>query len=201
MIPFTYQVRVASVLVDHGVPDGMQVADAILAGDVLVVATFVAVSVVRVDEGSRVKRLVHISDVVDEQADREGALVLLVRELVRDLGNVCGLRGSDSSFEESVKIGDGLNDIDVTLVEIGEIRLIGAFLIVVRKVDEVPGALERVALALPVISFSCAFSEWVVSLICRQAGVVLSERLELIESSRKHIRVLLLKDCLSSAGD
>ena len=169
MIPFTYQVRVASVLVDHGVPDGVQVADTILAGDVLVVATFVAVSVVRVDEGSRVKRLVHISDVVDEQADREGALVFLVGELVRDLGNVCGLRGSDSSFEESVKIGDGLNDIDVTLVEIGEIRLIGAFLIVVGKVDEVPGALERVALALPVISFGGALSEWVVSLVCCQA--------------------------------
>ena len=169
MIPFTYQVRVASVLVDHGVPDGVQVADAILAGDVLVVATFVAMRVVRIDEGSRVQRLVHVADVVDQQTDRERALVLLIRELVGDLRNVCGFRGADGSFEESVKIGDSLDDIDVTLVEIGEIRLIGAFLIVVRKVDEVPRALERVALALPVISFGCALCEWVVSLVCCQA--------------------------------
>ena len=169
MIPFTYQVRVASVLVDHGVPDGVQVADAILAGDVLVVATFVAMRVVRIDEGSRVQRLVHVADVVDQQTDRERALVLLIRELVGDLRNVCGFRCADGSFEESVKIGDSLDDIDVTLVEIGEIRLIGAFLIVVRKVDEVPRALERVALALPVISFGCALCEWVVSLVCCQA--------------------------------
>ena len=124
MIPskdVTYQIRVASVLVDHGVPDGMQVADAVLAGNVLVVATFVAMRVVRIDEGSRVQRLVHVADVVDQQTDRERALVLLIRELVGDLRNVCGFRGADGSFEESVKIGDSLDNIDVTLVEIGEV--------------------------------------------------------------------------------
>ena len=99
----------------------MQVADAVLAGNVLVVATFVAMRVVRIDEGSRVQRLVHVADVVDQQTDRERALVLLIRELVGDLRNVCGFRGADGSFEESVKIGDCLDNIDVTLVEIGEV--------------------------------------------------------------------------------
>ena len=99
----------------------MQVADAVLAGNVLVVATFVAMRVVRIDEGSRVQRLVHVADVVDQQTDRERALVLLIRELVGDLRNVCGFRGTDGSFEESVKIGDSLDNIDVTLVEIGEV--------------------------------------------------------------------------------
>lgn len=172
MIPskdVTYQIGVASVLVDHRVPDGVQVADAVLAGDVLVVTTFIAMRVLRIDEGSRVQRLVHVAEVVDQQTDRERALVLLVGELVSDLRNVCGFRGADGSFEESVKIGHRLDNIDVTLVEIWEVRRTSSILIVVRKVDKVPRALERIALALPVISFGCALCEWVVSLVCCQA--------------------------------
>ncbi len=67
----TYCVWVASVGVEDGVPDGVEVADAVFAWNVLGVATAVARGELSVDEGSRVERLVQVADVVDDHTEGE----------------------------------------------------------------------------------------------------------------------------------
>jgi len=75
----------ASPLEDDGVPDAMEGIDAADLVEVLSVATKVTLGVLRVDESGGVLRLVHVTNVVDEQAKHKGALVGLSREAVDNL--------------------------------------------------------------------------------------------------------------------
>jgi len=66
----------------------VQVVNAADGVEVLRIATAVAFRELRVDKRSRMLGLVHITDVVDEQAEHERALVGLSREAVDNLRNV-----------------------------------------------------------------------------------------------------------------
>ena len=59
-----------------------------LVGDPLLITTSVALGVFAVDLGGGVKRLMKIANVVDDEAESEGLLVVLVAEPLLDLLDV-----------------------------------------------------------------------------------------------------------------
>lgn len=195
----TYERGFAGVFVKDRVPDEVQRAHTVLRRDLFGVATSVASRVLSVDLGGGVEGLVNIADVVDDHAQGERALVRLVRKVGRDLLSVCGLRGADLTLEELSEGREGLNDVDIRLREVKVVES-GAWLVEVRLVDVVPVRLERVALALDVISESGALSEWVVFLLAKRR-VVLLEDSQLGERGLEHLGVLLLENGLGAAGN
>ena len=177
----------------------MEGADAILAWDVLGGATTVAGGVLRVDQSGAVLRLVNITDVVDDHAEDERALVGLVGELGNNLSHVVGLGGGDLSLEELGVVGESSNGVHVWLSE-GEIVKSGAWLIQVGQVDVMPVGLEGVALTLDVVSKGSALSEWV--LVLRHQGwEVLLEDGELSDGSVEDVGVAGLEEGLSLSSD
>ena len=189
----------ASVLVKDGVPDGVEVGGTALGGDFLAVATTVTSGVEGVDEGGRVEGLNDVSGVVDDETEGEGALVILVRELGGDLGEVVGVSSRDSALEESGKVGEGLDNVDGRLNE-REVVEGGACLIKVWLVGVMPVGLEGVTLALDVVSEGSALGEWVV-VLSHEGGVVCLKSLHLVESGSEDSRVGLLKDGLGLSGN
>jgi len=75
-----------------------------------------------------------------------------------------------------------------------------AWLVEVRLVDEVPVALEGVALALNVVSKGGALSEGVLTLLA-QIRVIFLKDSELSDSSIENVRILVLEDSLCSSRD
>ena len=177
----------------------MEVASTVLGGDLLRVATAVTRWVQGVDAGGRVEGLVHVADVMDDQAEGEGALVTLIGEPVSNLACVGGLGGADLTLEE---LGVGIESLSDVLIGLSEAEIIkrGAWLIEVGLVDVMPVSLEGVALSLDVISKGSALSEGVVALL-DEARVILLEDSKLGKSSIKDGGILLLEESLSSSGN
>lgn len=141
----------------------------------------------------------HVADVVDDHAESEGALVGLVRELAGDLAGVSGLRGADLALKE---LGEGIESLDDINIRLAETEVIksGAWLVEVGLVDEVPVALEGVALALDVIGEGGALGEGVVALSA-EVGVVLLEDSELGKSISENVGVVGLEERLGLSCD
>jgi len=126
---------------------------------VLVITSSVSMGVVVVDKSSSVKRLVDISDVVDDQSQGEGLLVHKEREGILNLLVVsCG--GIVTSLGQEVgQSVESLNIVYGVQLEIGIVSDGFACLVDVRLVDEVPSTLPAVSLALNDISKSSAFDK------------------------------------------
>ena len=145
------------------------------------------------------KRLMDVTDVVNDHTEGERSLIFIVGELISNLLSVCSLRGGDFALQE---LSVGIQSMDNVLLRISEGKVVegGVVLVQVGRVDEVPIRLEGVALALDVVGESGALREWVV-LFLNKIWVVDLQRFELIKSGIENIGVALLKDSLSSSGD
>ena len=135
-----------------------------------------------------------IANIVDDEAEGKGSLVLFVGEVAGDLVSVVVLRGSDFTLQELCQAIKGTENIVIRLSE-AEIVKSRAWLIQVWLVGEVPAALEGVALTLDAVSEGRTLSEGVV-LLLYEAWVVDLERLQLVQSGIEHVRVGLLKNGL-----
>mmetsp|Transcript_14374 Transcript_14374/g.17151 ORF Transcript_14374/g.17151 Transcript_14374/m.17151 type:complete len:283 (+) Transcript_14374:303-1151(+) len=193
-------VRVAGVGVDDGVPDGVEVLDAVDAWvDPLGVATAVALGVLVGDARDSVEGLVNIANVVNDEAESEGNLVFLVIEALLDLVDV-GVAGHVLALEEVSEGLKGVKHVSLAHLEVGVV-LDGATVSDGRLVDEVPVALPGVALALDVVTEGGALGEGVLAILLDEAGVRLLQVVEVIESGRERIRGLLSEDGLGSSRD
>lgn len=177
---------VTGVLVDDGVPDGVQVADATLGRKLLGVTTSVARWVIVVNFTGGVERLMNITNVVNHKSESEGSGILVVGEVVLDVVGVVVLGVTISQV--GGKVSDSINDFvffnDET--EVTE----GATLVEVWLIDEVPSALPRVALTLDVVGKGGAFDERIIAFIGGEAGVVLLKRLKFGLGGGKGVRSL-----------
>ena len=106
----TYQLGVARELVDHRVPDAVQIGDSSVAdlGNVLEIATGVPLWVVVVDLRHCMQGLVDITEVVDHQAKGEASLVADVIKSIGNLLHVSRLAGRFDSFEEVCEVLEGV---------------------------------------------------------------------------------------------
>lgn len=138
--------------------------------------------------------LVHITNVVDEQAKAEGALVGLVWQTLCDGCEIGRLASANFPFEEGSHVNHSADDVGVRLLEV-EVLKGRALLVEVRQVDVVPVALERVALPLNVVGKSGALSERVGPL-CDDRAVCGLQCPQFIEGCGQDGRVLLFQNGL-----
>jgi len=129
---------VAGVLVDDGVPDLVEVADAVFGGDVFEVATGVTLRIVRVDEGRSMEGLVNITNIVDDEAEGERFLVLLDGEGLGDLLVVGAFLVVAGVGEPADEVAEGVDVVLLVHLELGEVLNCLAILINIRLVDKVP---------------------------------------------------------------
>ena len=145
----------------------MQVANTLRrVGDPLLVATSVALGVLAIDFGCGVEWLMKVADVVDQEAESEGLLVVLVAEPLLDLFDIGGGARHGITLQEGSEIGECVHDIDIGRLK-AEVIERGVWLVKIRLIDEVPVALCGVALALDVVSEGSALSEGVRAFILR----------------------------------
>lgn len=107
----TYQVRVATVVVRDGVPDGVQVAGTADVGDPLGVAAAVAGGELLVDAGDSVQRLVDVAHVVNNETEGEGLGLVGIGEVLGDLLVVDGLLVVASATEPGSERVEGLDHV------------------------------------------------------------------------------------------
>lgn len=145
----------------------MKIAHTIDVGDPLAVAAFITLRVLVVNLSNSMKWLVDVTSVVNDEAEGERALVFLIFKAVLDLRDICAARNI-FILQESRQIGESLHNIHVRHFKL---RIVGGITTVgeIRLINEVPLALEAVALALDVIGKVCALSERVVLLIFGEA--------------------------------
>lgn len=128
------EVGVSAVVVLYGVPDGMEVGGTADVGGLVVIATTVTGSVLVVNLRGGVKRLVNISDVMDDKTESEGLSIGDVRVVNHD---IVGVDGVISTWDTLDPVGQGtesLNNVSgghlvvgvvgdvVTLAEVGQVN-------------------------------------------------------------------------------
>ena len=86
----TYKLREASIRIEDGVPDCVQIAYTAHGWDMLEVTTSITLRVLRVNEFCGVEWLMNITEVVDDQADGHRSLIFHIVELVSNFRNVVG---------------------------------------------------------------------------------------------------------------
>ena len=106
----------------------------------------------------------NVTNVVDDEAEGEGQLVILVAEPLLDLIEVWRGAGHLFAFKEGNEISQSIDDVDIAHVEVGVV-LDRAAVGEVGLVDEVPVALCGVALSLDVVREGCALGERVVAIL------------------------------------
>jgi len=191
---------VAAVLVQDRVPEGVKVADTADAGvNPFGVATPVALGVLCVDLSDSVEGLMEVTYEVDDKTEGERLLVGHFGEIGGDLGNV-GAGGHIFTLEESGEVSQSVQNVSRGLHKEGVI-LNGATVRQVGLVDEMPAALEGVALALDVVGEGSALSEGVVQLVLGQFGVRLSQRGENGQGGVESGGGVDLEEGLSMSGD
>ena len=177
----------------------MQVANATwLVGDPLLVATSVALRILAIDFGGGVERLMKIANVVDDETESEGLLVVLVAEPLLDLFDVGRGARYGITLQEGSEIGECVHDIDIGRLK-AEVIERGVWLVQIRLINEVPVALCGVALALDVISEGSALGEGVRAFILRQGRVGGRQVAENGESLIERRRAAVFEDLLSSS--
>lgn len=85
-----WKFRIASIRIENGVPDCVQIAYTALSWDMLEVTTSITLRVLRVNEFCGVEWLMNITEVVDDQADGHRSLIFHIVELVSNFRNVVG---------------------------------------------------------------------------------------------------------------
>ena len=176
----------------------MEVASTLNVGDPLTVATAVTLGEGVVDSRDGVKRLMEVSNVVDDQTEGKGLLVVDIIERVSDLVDVGAVGVDLLSLEESNQVVHGLDDVDISHHVIGVVSD-GFALVEERLINEMPIRLERVALSLDVVGEIGTLSEGVALFVTGQ------RRLGGLEVS-KHFKGGIerggaSKDRLSLSGD
>ena len=114
----------------------MEVADCVLLGDVLVIATSITLWVGAVDLRDGMERLMDVSNVVDDQTEGEGFLILSVAEVVSNLLDVVAVILCDSALEEANQVSQGIDHVILRWSEV--IVIEGATLVKVWLVYEMP---------------------------------------------------------------
>lgn len=127
----------------------MQVGGTMGRGHLFGVASAVACRVGGIHLGRRVQWLVHVTDVVDDHAQRKRLLIVLVAELLSDLLRVRVVVRTDLALQELGQCAQSLNHVNIWLIEVvvGELTT----LVKIGDVDEVPFGLEAVPHALDVV--------------------------------------------------
>ena len=198
-IKSTYEVLIASECPDDRVPDLMQVSDAVnVRVDPLFIATAIALWVFVIDLSSGVKRLVKVTDIVDDKAKCERPLITLIREALCNPINVyattCAL-----APQEGCEVAEGAKTI---LRSHGKVVFANVTsFIEVGLINEVPVALPAVTLALDVISESGTLSEGMVTLVRGEGWVGALKSKKLVDGGRERIRSLLLENSFGPSGD
>lgn len=155
-------------LVDYGVPNSVQVAGSLLTWEWHEVTSKVTSLVLVVDSGGRVQWLVHITNVVDQEAHGIRETIFLGVILIRVIHNGLVLVGLLVPFclrEPHVECIDNLGD--VVRIE-GEIVVVDfATLVKEGLINEVPAFLPLAALGLDLISEGGTLDHWVLALGAR----------------------------------
>ena len=120
-------------------------------------------------------------------------MVIIVAEMIGNLLSVGRIRGTDLIPEEFGQVIQSIDDVDIRRVEVREVIDRGALFVEVGLVNEVPIALERIALALDVIGKSSTLSEWMLVFILCERCIILFQDRKFIKSCCEHIWVLILK--------
>jgi len=158
----------SSELVDHGVPNSVQVFGPLLARELHEISSKVTSLVLVVDSGGRVQWLVDIPNVVDQEAHGIRETIFLGVILIRVIHNGLVLVGLLVPFclrEPHVECVDNLGD--VVRIE-GEI-VVADFATLVEEwlINEVPAFLPLAALGLDLISEGGTLDHWVLALGAR----------------------------------
>jgi len=196
----TYKFRVSSVLVHDGVPEGVQVGDATLAGKFVTVATTVTDWVLVVDLSSRMKRLVNVSDVVNDEAEGERLSISGVWVLCQDISGVQSVFSTWNSLEVVGESLERLHDVGGRHVIVGVVGD-GVVLAEVRLVNEVPVGLEGEALSFYVVGEGGALGERMVFLVLGDGVVVSLQVMEHRNGPRQRGGVLRSEECFSLASN
>lgn len=150
----------ASVLVSNRVPHSVQVVGAVFGGNRLGIATAVTTGVGAVNFGNSVEGLMDVTNVVDNQAESDGASIGLIGEVMLDLLVVVAVLVSGAVVGEPCgEVLESVKDFILIFNE-GEVGK-AATLVEVGLVNEVPSSLERVALSLDIVSESGALGDGV----------------------------------------
>lgn len=187
------QSLVASVLIYHRVPNGMEVEDgsARVCWNFLSIPTLVTSWEAVIDLSYTVEGLVDIADIMNHESESDGALVFCGREVLRDLTYVFRRRGILFSLQESGQISHCMNDIDVRDNKIWEVLNRSAELVQVRLVHVVPRGLPGSPGSLYIVSEGSALSESVISFVNNHTRVSLLKDRQFDERSLKHSACLL----------
>jgi hypothetical protein len=104
---------------------------------VLVVATLISVWVLGVNFCDGVEWLMNVSQVVDDETESEGVLVLSVAEVVGNLLNVVAVALGDCALEEANEVVQALDNVIRLNVKVVVLNV--TTLIKVGHIDEMPG--------------------------------------------------------------
>jgi len=169
-------------------------------GDLVAVATAVTDGELVVDLGRGVKRLVNVTDVVDDEAEGERLSVIGVGVSCKDRSDVARFLGAGDVLEVVGESSEGLNDVSGGHHVLG-VAGSGVALAEVRLVNEMPVSLPGVALTLDVVSKGGALGEGVVLLAFGDIGIVGSEDVEAVHSPVVGLGVLGGEESLSLTGN
>jgi len=196
------ELGVATVVVDNGVPDGVEVGGTADVGDLVVIATTVTNGELGVDLGGGVEGLMDVSDVVNDKTESEGLGVSGVGVVDHDIVGVDGIVtiGSDNTVDPVGEGEEGLNDVSGLHLVVGVVSN-GISLTEVGEINVMPGGLPPEALALDVVGESGALGEGMLVLTLGHGGVVDSKLVKGLQSPGESSGVLVGEESLGLTGD
>ena len=182
----------------------MKVASSILVRNPLIVATTITCRELIIDLSSIVKRLMDVTNVVDDQAESKGSLIFFIREPILNLLIVLIVVSDFRSLASNNLLASCQSVDNIGRLWPSEFIVIeGAALIKVRLIDVVPVALGGVTLTLDIICEGSTLSEWVVTFVRGDRRVIFLKDSQFSDCSIKGslARGGRLKNRLGSVGD
>jgi hypothetical protein len=164
----TYQLVVGVEFVDYRIPESVKLLDRVVILEREIVSTFVSSREFLVNSSKRVKGLVDVSEIVDEETESIGSATLFILlYCVHD-------SGVDKGVLVSSRVAQPVNDVrdhnrDVLGVKM-EIRIVtqAPTIAQVGNVHEVPARLPTATLVLDHVGKRCCFNERMILLAAGQ---------------------------------
>lgn len=143
-----------------------------------------------IDFSYSVERLVDVSNVVDDKAQSERTLVLLIGELFRDLGYVLRSCGVGIALEEGMQVSETVDDVHFGRSELREVLDSCTLFVQVGLVDEVPWGLEFAESSFDLVSKDSTLSERMIFFVVNQIRMTDSQIVQILKSRFHDFRAL-----------